>query len=238
MRLLRESKRIRGKTMNVQAQVLDFGIPILDDTQISLSGIWTDFIESIAGIDAGQYGNEAEMHSVLQHNMILMHRLLMTSQQYRSVVNENFQKMVRTKYWGWKSVHEDHQGQAGLFSIYRNAPVPLHDHPGTCGVLMVLQGEVEIDRFTLDESYRRSPSSGMVEIECIERRVLKPFELSWFGPDKGNIHGLHTRSEQSVMLKVQLPANVEASRSWYFPVFDINQGQSCTRARRILSRYL
>jgi len=238
MVLLRESKRIRGRTMNVQAQVIDFGIPAQNDTQDTLSGIWPDFIDSIAGIEAGQYGSQAEMHSVLQHNMILMHRVLMSSQQYRAIFNENFRKMIRTKYWGWKSVHEDEQGKAGLFSIFRNAPVPLHDHPEACGVLMVLQGEVEVEKFTLDKAYRENPSSGMVELECIERQVLKPFELSWFGPEEGNIHGLHTRTEQSVMLKVQLPANAEKSRSWYFPFFNIDEGQCKLKARRILSNYL
>ena len=224
--------------MNAQAEVIDFSAATLNDMHVELSGIWPDFIDSIAGIDTGQYSNEAEMHSVLLHNMVLMHRVMMLSHKYRSVFNENFRKMVRTKYWGWKSVYENELGQAGLFSIYRNAPVPLHDHPETCGVLMVLQGEVEVERFTLDQSDRNNPVTGMVELKCIERRVLKPFELTWFGSDKGNIHGLHTRTEQSVMLKVQLPTREEKSRSWYFPVFNPDENRSGIKARRILSRYL
>lgn len=225
--------------MTAQAQILDFSAPDDISPGMALQGVWQDFANSIAvmGDDNG-YGDNDEMCSVLNHNTVLMHKLLMSSATYRNIVNSNFSRLVRTKHWGWRSIYEDELGRVGLFSVYRNAPVPMHDHPGTHGVLMVIEGEVEVERYTLQEQCRNRNESGIVDLDFCERKILKPFEITWFQEKEGNIHGLKGLSDQCVMLKIQLPRGVNSNRSWYFPTFSIDGGQKVMPARRIMSRYL
>ncbi len=223
--------------MMAQTNILDFRAPVNESADQALRGVWKDFIGSIAGIGKGIYHSDHEMSSVLSHNLVLVHSLLMNTSQYRGLVNSSFRRLTRTKNWGWKAIYEDALGKAGLFSIYRNAPVPLHDHPGTRGALMVVEGEVEVERFTLKEQYRERNESGLVELQRCDKKVLKPFDITWFGPETGNVHGMRALTDQCVMLKVQL-LQMKADRSWYFPVFTVEQGQEMLQARRIVSRYL
>lgn len=233
-----EAKRRRDMTMLAQADILDFKPPVDVTARESLGGVWADFIGSVTSIGKGGYHNRAEMMSVLNHNMVLMHKLLLSSTTYRNLVNSAFNNLVRTKYWGWRSIHEDALGKVGLFSMYKDSPVPLHDHPGTCGVMMVVDGEVEVERYRLTEVSRKKEASGLVEMESCDRKLLKPFEITWFDETEGNIHGFETKTEQCVMLKVQIPAMVSGSRSWYFPTCVFDSERKSIQARRIMSQHL
>lgn len=233
-----DDAHIRGMIMLAQANVMDFRSPVNETPDIALRGIWKDFIGSIAGIGKGIYNTHSEMSSVLNHNLVLMHTLLMSTSIYRENVNSSFQRMARSKYWGWKTVYEDSLGKAGLFSIYDNAPVPLHDHPGSRGAIMVIEGEVEVDRYDLHESSRHHQGSGVVELERYDTTLLKPFDITWFGKDEGNIHGMRAVSGQCVMLKVQLMSVDAGDRSWYFPIAGADQDEGIVPARRIMSQYL
>lgn len=223
--------------MMAPAKVLDFAGPGNTTVDDALRGVWDDFIGSITNIDKEGYQSQAEMSSVLNSNLILMHNLLMSTSKYRELVNSSYRRLTRTKYWGWKSVYEDALGKVGLFSIYRTAQVPLHDHPGVRGALMVVEGELEVERFTLKDEYRQRNESGLVELKRHDRQTLKPFDITWFGPEEGNLHSMEAISDQCVMLQVHLSKSYN-ERSWYFPIFSAEQDQESIKARRIMSRYL
>jgi len=203
-----------------------------------LSGVWQEFSESVHGIGLGRYQSREETRSVLSHNMTLLHKLLLGSPEYRQLVDSRYRMLTRNKYWGWKSVHNDDQLTIGVFSLYRNAPIPLHDHPGTQGVIMVLEGELELERFTLPARYRDDNRSGMVELNRCSRQTLSAFDVAWFQTVEGNLQGLRALSEQCVLLKVQLPGDCTGERSWYFPVHGVDDLENSIPARRIISRYL
>ena len=38
--------------------------------------------------------------------------------------------------WGWQPYVSEPQIRIGLLSVYRNAPIPIHDHPGASGFQM------------------------------------------------------------------------------------------------------
>ncbi len=219
------------------ADIIDFRGPGKATVADALRGVWKDFTGSIAGIDKDGNQSQTEIQSVLNNNLILMHSLLMSTATYRELVNSSYRRLTRTKYWGWKSVYEDELGKVGLFSIYRTAEVPLHDHPGMRGALMVVEGELDVERYTLKQEYRQSDESGMVELQRYDRQRLKPFDITWFGPDEGNLHTMRAISEQCVLLQVHLP-KLDRDRSWYFPTYATEQNQDSIMARRIMSRYL
>ena len=100
-----------------------------------------------------------------------------------------------------------------------------------------MEGEVEVERFTLQQEYRQQTQSGQVKLQRCDSKVLKPYDITWFGPEKCNVHGMQALTEQCVMLKVQL-SQAYSERSWYFPLFDLEQDQETLTARRIVSRYL
>lgn len=224
--------------MSAQANIIDFRLPALETPDTALRGVWKDFIGCIAGIDKGNYSSQLEMASVLNHNLVLMHTLLMSTSIYRGCVNSSFRRMARNKYWGWKSVYEDKLGKAGLFSIYHNAPMPLHDHPGSRGAIMVIDGEVEVERFNQIETSRYHDASAVVELQRCDRVRLKPFDITWFGSAEGNIQSMLALSDRCVMLKVQLITDKAGDRSWYFPTNTVDHDEEIVTARRITSQYL
>jgi len=75
-------------------------------------------------------------------------------------------------------------------------------------------------------------------LQRCDRVRLKPFDITWFGKDEGNIHGMQALTDQCVMLKVQLLAHDAGDRSWYFPTFTVERDEDIVPARRIMSQYL
>lgn len=220
-----------------EANILDFRAPVNETPALALRGVWKDFVSSVAGIGKENYYSHKEMSSVLNHNLVLMHSLLMTTSSYREYVNTSFRRIMRNKYWGWQPVYEDSLGKAGLFSIYKNAPVPMHDHPHSLGALMVVEGEVEVERFNLEPGHEQG-GSGMVKLKRYDCKRLQAFDITWFSANEGNIHRMQSLSDQCVMLKIQLCAKQAADRSWYFPLFNDNPNAEVIQARRIMSQYL
>jgi len=223
--------------MMARANLMDFRSQEKHSVEDVLRDVWNGFISSVSGVSKDEIVSWADRNETLNKNLIMLHSLLMSTPEYRALVNSSYRRLSRTKYWGWKSFYEDALGKAGLFSIYRTAQVPLHDHPGSRGALMVVEGEVEVERFTLKEEFRQTNESGIVELQRYDRQTLKPFDITWFGPDEGNLHRMQSKSEQCVLLKVHCSPTV-GDRSWYFPIFSVDPDHDVIKARRIMSRYL
>lgn len=122
----------------------------------------------------------------------------------------------------WSTLHQDEGTKAGLLCIDRNSPVPMHDHPGSAGVQMLLCGEVSLEQFNPESTNERSVRA--VKLRRHRCATLHPGNISYFTATAGNIHHLHSRTRRSILLCLLIRPYQEAQRAWYFPL-ETDQGR-------------
>lgn len=203
-----------------------------------LPAIWMDIKKGIHGIDKWEYDSKTEICSTLHIKMQLLHKILSRRVDYCRRINAEACKPRSNEYWGWQPLFKDRHAHIGLITVYRDTPIPLHDHPNCRAASLVLEGQIEIERFTLVERFRQLTKSGKVELTPESREYLKANEITWIEPVIGNIHGMRAITNKCVLLKFQLDSPVKTYRSWYFPLCAIDDMRSTIQSRRIVSRYL
>lgn len=106
--------------------------------------------------------------------------------------------------------------RAGIVTLFRFAPIPLHDHPGAYGVQRVLSGRVRFG------CYEHAPAAmeneRVVSVGRAAKHELCAGGSSCYYPDRGNLHELLSLSARSVLLSMTIRPCREQDRSWYFPV--------------------
>ncbi len=105
----------------------------------------------------------------------------------------------------------------GLTTFYRFDPVPLHDHPGACGIQMVLSGRLRIAHHQpADGSSLERP---VVTLEQTGERELGVGESAVVGRRHDNIHGLRILTPRCIVLNlVVMDPTERRRRSWYLPI--------------------
>lgn len=77
----------------------------------------------------------------------------------------------------WLPVYEDEKIHAGLLTLPAHGFIPMHDHPHTIGITLVIMGTPDI--FQTDSKKSLQP----------HRRRLSPGEIIFTFPSNRNIHG-------------------------------------------------
>ena len=86
-------------------------------------------------------------------------------------------------------------------------------------MVRVISGETEVWLFDEIKAEKgKADDSGIVELVCLSRRVLKPGDTAVLTPDKGNIHALKAVSQQCSMLDFFIPPYQRSQRNWYQPL--------------------
>jgi len=195
--------------------------------------------EWFAGKLAAAYEQAPETEAAMAETLRMS-----THQFYNWVVND---PEFRTQYLAcpdslgrgsitWSSrLYSDEQVSAGLLAIYRDKPVPFHDHPGTLGVMLVLSGAVKI-RYA-DMANERE-GAGAVDLKITRIRERLPGEVCWFFAKDRNIHQLEATSANAIMLVAHLPRVDVDKQSFYFPVgeYEAAEGHTLLAQRVRLNR--
>lgn len=105
----------------------------------------------------------------------------------------------------------DARVHVGLLGIYRHQPVPIHDHPGCAGGLVLLQG-----RASLSEYQPLGRLDGLYRLERSAHREMEAGEAHSFTSRHGNIHGLQAQSELCLALTAHVPSVSRNQRTLYF----------------------
>ena len=91
-------------------------------------------------------------------------------------------------------------------------PIPVHDHPQSSSVQLVLQGQLRVRKYRLLEVIL---DPALVKLECLSDRELHPGSTTTIGEPSNNIHGLQAVSESAVVLSLQVPPCVAKAQAWY-----------------------
>lgn len=146
-----------------------------------------------------------------------LHHLLGASSDYRLALDGCTERPHRRPGWDWDPLAELAHIHAGLLTVHPDDPVPLHDHPGSRGVQLVVAGRIRVTQ------YRRERPPGAAEdtyiLHPLARFDLRRGEAAFFTP-AADVHGLTAHGERCVILNLLLDPYSAGSRGWYFPHAD------------------
>lgn len=120
--------------------------------------------------------------------------------------------------WSWAGLIDNEYLRVGLLSLNEESTIPIHDHPGSSGLLMILEGHLRIQEYrchcaSMSQSQRR-----MVEIEQVNRQLFGPGEFGAFSPTQGNIHSLQSFEGPCLILNILMSPYRNEDRTWYMPL--------------------
>ena len=106
----------------------------------------------------------------------------------------------------WLPVYEDMQIHAGLLVLPEHGFIPMHDHPHTIGITLVIKGNPNIVQADSGTSLPH------------HRRRLSPGEISFTFPSKRNIHGYESRLGSAALLSINIikHRDIRQTRHWHF----------------------
>lgn len=177
--------------------------------------IWEGFAATLAAAYAEAPDTETAMADLLRSATHQFYNSILGDPDFR----EQFLRCPDSIGQGsptWSTtLFSDENINAGLLAVYRDKPVPFHDHPGTLGVMLVLSGAVKI-RYA--NPVDKQNAFGPVELEITRVRERLPGEVCWFFANDRNIHQLEATTADAVMLVAHLPHIDIERQSFYFPV--------------------
>ncbi|MGW8248771.1 MAG: hypothetical protein ACWGOV_11770 [Acidiferrobacterales bacterium] len=116
-----------------------------------------------------------------------------------------------------KVLYADEHTKIGLQAVYQGIPIPLHDHPGSAGIVLVLSGAVNFQYANIIGS-RTSP--GPIELKIARIRNRLPGQVCWFHAEDRNIHRVEAKTDRAIILVAHLRQGDGGTRHMYFPVSD------------------
>lgn len=118
--------------------------------------------------------------------------------------------------WGWNSLLETEQINAGLLTVYPDSSIPMHDHPGSTGLLVVLKGHVILRQYKVMEQSKSNKNRLHLKRTSVSSIGENAFSV--FGPEEGNIHSLEADQEPCVLFDLMFSPYKPEDRSWFLPM--------------------
>ena len=115
--------------------------------------------------------------------------------------------------WDWFLLHQDEDIRCGVIAVNPYRPVPVHNHTGSSGILLVLEGQMVERCFQLDDS--SESSTGLVKLIPGETRYLDAGQWGVHLPDWNNLHSLSATDGPALALSIQFNPSSEKARSWF-----------------------
>jgi hypothetical protein len=110
-----------------------------------------------------------------------------------------------------------HSSDTRLFlnGINRSSPIPVHDHPATTAMQLVLYGDIRITHYR--DTFKAH--SRITRLHRSSQRELTPGDHD-FIDHANNIHGVEALTQHAVMLNLQRVSNpAQGHKHWFLPTF-------------------
>lgn len=141
--------------------------------------------------------------------------------------------------WSWISLLNLPNFRAGLLCLPRRGCMPLHDHPGSLGLSLVLSGNP-----TIAQSDGAQPAADDVDdpprLRGLSRTELRTRQIAFTFPHQNNIHGFSAGDTTAVLFNVMISRKA-APRHWLDAPAPLTSQPVHSRygfAKARLSRYL
>lgn len=117
-------------------------------------------------------------------------------------------------------IYKDVDISAKLIALKPGNNLPLHDHPGSAGAMMVVSGDVRVVACEKKNDLNHSSCA----LTFVENKLLSTGETSCFTKEQHNIHSLKTVSERAVLLLIHTSPFSINEQTYFFtasPLQDI-----------------
>lgn len=114
----------------------------------------------------------------------------------------------------WDKINfiDDAQLRIGLLHIEPGKAVPPHDHPGSSGLSIVVEGQLHVREYDCNTTARRA-----VALTVTNEQVIGQGGFACYGPEVGNIHHIQAVAGSCLVLGLIFNPYSEAQRSWFLP---------------------
>lgn len=194
------------------------------------NALWADFSREVHAVyQMARQGNDINVQSELRRVVHAMYNQLVDNEAFREAFR-NCPEPHLLKAPSWSStLYEDQHLHVGLLSVYRGRDIPLHDHPDSYGVTLVLSGIAQIRYANVVE---RIYDNNLVKLEIGRSRERMPGQVCWFFEDDRNLHSIEATTATAQLLVMHFPPVAQDKQAFYFPI----DNKPCTDGEYILAR--
>lgn len=172
-------------------------------------GFWEHFYDDFQAHANGI----CELNEWTQSTMIILHLQLLLNKSYQKALKSANNKVIDKKYL-ITSIFNSHFLNVKLITITPEHSLPLHDHPGTSGSMMVISGQVHAVVCEQDSLQNNRQACSMLKI--VANTTLSHCDSCCFTQSQHNIHRLKALTESAVILIAHVNPFAINKQSYFF----------------------
>jgi hypothetical protein len=157
------------------------------------------------------------VYELLSHRIQQLHERLSQTAIYEYGLKQIMSTPERNGTWHKTQIMHDPFLDASLIKMGNETSIPIHDHPDTIGMILVLEGMLELRSFNINPeiiSFGRQAAY----LRPADFQRLHKGGTSMVLPDKANLHNLRCHDERCILLDVQVSLRHGLESRWFFPV--------------------
>jgi len=203
-------------------------------TEVWDEDIWAEFVGGIQAIYEHHTEHCDDRQTALMRLVDVMYPVLCNEPVLRQAMTQCPKAGEQSSPSWWRSLHKDTTSEITLVAVYQGQSMPLHDHPGSRGLSLILSGQAHIccaDVLQLDQA------SGIAEILMADSQQCREQDVSSFDTNHNNLHSIEALTPCVHVLVVHTPPIKREEQAFYFPLLAKNwlPGQQL-RTKRIRIR--
>jgi hypothetical protein len=157
------------------------------------------------------------VYELLSHRIQQLHERLSNTAIYEYGLKQILNTPETDGTWHKTLIMHDPFIDASFIKLGNDSSIPIHDHPDTIGMILVLEGMLELRSFTINPeiiSFGRQAAY----LRPADFQRLHKGGTSMVLPEKGNLHNLRCHDGHCILLDVQVSLPRRQEPRWFFPV--------------------
>jgi hypothetical protein len=158
-------------------------------------------------------GHIDDLNEWTQPAMLTLHSLLLLRSEYQYALERAMNEKI-TNHNLVIPLFNNGLLRANLVSITPEQSLPLHDHPGSSGAVLVISGEI---RATACERVATPNNNQLrVMLTTVEKKIFTKNKTSCFTKEQQNIHSFEALTERAVLMVIHTPPFEAIQQSYFF----------------------
>jgi hypothetical protein len=154
-----------------------------------------------------------ELNGWTRTAMFVLHsKLLLNNGYQRALVRAENEIIINHNLV--TSLFENDFLRVNLISIKKERALPMHDHPGSSGAMMVISGKVHAIAFEEEKSADNTQSSNILTIT--DSKIASVNETGCFTEDQYNIHSIKALTNRAVLMVIHTPPFAANQQTFFF----------------------
>lgn len=170
-----------------------------------------------------------------QSAMFVLHLRLLFNHNYVQALKKAENKIINKQHLV-SSIFKSDFLNVKLISMTPERSLPLHDHPGTSGSMMVLSGRVHA--IACDQDNLEDKTQAHSQLKIVADKTLSTGDSSCFTKTHHNIHSFKALTERAVIIIVHVNPFAVAQQSYFFPASPQQKSNSHILTQRVRAQTL